>query len=162
MKIAIYTQISENYGAHEWGGVGECPQYWKCKGGEVYVVPNLSAEQVLRIRDTGIPTIKSLIEVHNESFEEYVVDWSILDDDAMVCEPWETPTDLFWTNGRWVAMRTTMNDEYGYMRSDVASKTEEYELLMGGERSNYKVVYTMTNGDIVSGEDVEAYLNKAA
>lgn len=162
MKIAIYTQIRENYGAHDWNGESECPQYWKCKGGSVFVVPNLSVQQTLEFKENVIPTIKSLIEVRNESFEEFVVDWVILDNDAVVCEPWETLTDLFYTDGRWVAMSTTMNDEHGYMRPIVASKTEHYVMQPAGERTEYSVSYTMTNGDIVSGEDVETYLNKAA
>ena len=32
------TQIRENYGAHDWDGTGECPQMWKCKGGEDYII----------------------------------------------------------------------------------------------------------------------------
>ena len=36
MKLHITTQYSENYGAHDWDGEGECPQYWKFKGGEDY------------------------------------------------------------------------------------------------------------------------------
>jgi hypothetical protein len=36
MKLLINTQFMENYGAHDWDGVGECPQYWKFKGGEDY------------------------------------------------------------------------------------------------------------------------------
>ena len=155
MKIVITTQVRENYGDAE-------RPYWKCKGGSVFVVPNLSVAQTLKVKESGIPALKALIETRNEMFEEFVVDWSILDDDATVCEPWETPTDLFWTGGRWIAMRTIENGEYGYMRREVASKTEEYELLKNGEQGNYKVVYNMRNGDVVRGDQVEAYLKKAA
>ena len=38
MKIAIYTQIEENYGAHDWDGKGSCPQGWKMKGGNTYII----------------------------------------------------------------------------------------------------------------------------
>jgi hypothetical protein len=38
----IDTQYKENYGAHDWDGEGECPQYWKNKGGS-------------SIKVTGIP-----------------------------------------------------------------------------------------------------------
>ena len=34
MNVLVMTQIRENYGAHDWDGTGECPQMWKCKGGE--------------------------------------------------------------------------------------------------------------------------------
>jgi hypothetical protein len=162
MKIVISTQIRENYGAHDWDGKGTCPQYWKCKGGDTYVVPNLTVAQVLKVKDQGIPTLKVLIETRNEGFEEYIVDWSILDDDAVVCEKWESPFELSWEQGRWVARRTVDNGEYGYMRREVASKTEQYDMLMQGGRENYSVVYAMRNGDVVNGKDVEAYLTKAA
>ena len=36
----IFTQIIENYGAHDWSGEGECPQYWKKKGGNTYLLTN--------------------------------------------------------------------------------------------------------------------------
>jgi len=161
MKIVIQTQVQENYGAHDWDGVGECPQYWKAKGGDTYVVPDLTVDQVLKIKDKGIPTLTALIETRNEGFEEYVVDWSILDDDAEVSEPWETPFNLFWEDGKWVARRTVANGEYSYMNPRVASKTEQYDMLMASERENYKVVYTMTNGDVVLNATVNEYLAKA-
>ena len=34
----ITTQYRENYGAHDWDGKGECPQYWKNKGGVDYMI----------------------------------------------------------------------------------------------------------------------------
>ena len=34
----ITTQYRENYGAHDWDGKGECPQYWKNKGGYDYMI----------------------------------------------------------------------------------------------------------------------------
>ena len=62
MKLVIQTQFKENYGAHDWDGEGECPQYWKFKGGETYVFPNLIPNDVTRIRESGIPTLGNLIE----------------------------------------------------------------------------------------------------
>jgi hypothetical protein len=155
MKIVITTQIRENYGSTE-------SPYWKFKGGDTYVVPNLTVEQVLKVKENGIPTLKALIETSNDGYQEYVLDWSILDDDAIVCDEWETPFNLHWEAGRWVARRTVDNGEYGYMRCEVASKTEQYEMAMGGDRTNYKVVYTMRNGDSVTGDQVSQYLAKAA
>lgn len=155
MKIVITTQVRENYGDAE-------RPYWKCKGGSVFVVPHLSVEQTLKVKESGIPTLKALIETRNEMFEEFVIDWSILDNDAVVCEKWETPFELFWKNGRWVANRTVENGEYGYMNRQVERLTEEYDMEIGGGRANYRSVYTMRNGDVVNGKDVSVYLNKAA
>jgi len=155
MKIVITTQHRENYGDSN-------KPYWKFKGGDTYVVPDLTVEQVMKVKERGIPTLTALIEVRNPMFEEYVIDWSILDNDAVVCEEWETPFELRWIGGRWVANRTVENGEYGYMNSKVERKTEEYDMEMGGGRANYRVVYTMRNGDMVTGEEVNEYLNKAA
>jgi hypothetical protein len=41
MMLVIDTQYKENYGAHDWDGEGECPQYWKFKGGSEYKVLNV-------------------------------------------------------------------------------------------------------------------------
>jgi hypothetical protein len=155
MKIVITTQVRENYGSAD-------KPYWKFKGGETFVVPDLTVEQVMKVKERGIPTLKSLIEVRNPMFEEYVIDWAILDNDAVVCEDWETPFELRWIGNRWVATRTVENGEYGYMNQRVERKTEEYDMLMSGGRENYRVVYTMRNGDMVTGEQVNEYLSKAA
>ena len=155
MKIVIYTQIRENYGSAD-------QPYWKCKGGEVFVVPNLTVEQTLKVKENGIPTLTALINTASDMYEEFVADWAILDDDARVCEAWETPFELFWKGGRWIANRTVENGEYGYMRSEVERKTEEYDMLMKGERGNYRVVYTMRDGAVITGDQVEAYFRKAA
>lgn len=154
MKVAITTQIRENYGSAE-------KPYWKCKGGEVYIVPDLTPAQVLKIKEGGIPTLMGLLEVRNPMFEETVVDWSILDNGAAVTEPWETPYELRWIGGRWVATRTVENGQYGYMNRNVERKTEEYDMLPGGERGNYRAVYTMRNGDLVNANDVGGYLAAA-
>ena len=48
MKIVFQTQIRENYGAHDWDGKGECPQYWKFKGGNTFVADvNLKGGEAL-------------------------------------------------------------------------------------------------------------------
>lgn len=155
MKIVITTQVRENYGSAE-------RPYWKCKGGSVFVVPNLSVAQTLKIKDSGIPTLTALIEVRNEMYEESVVGWSIHDNGDTVCDPWETPFQLHWIDGRWVANRTVENGQYGYMNRDVERKTEEYDMEVGGGQANYRAVYTMRNGDMVDAADVQTYLAKAA
>ena len=155
MKIVIQTQIRENYAAHE-GFKGE--YYWKCKGGNTYVVPNLTPAQIIKIKDKGIPTLTALIEDRNDSFEESVMNWGIVDDDTVVCEDYETPFELFWEQGRWVARRTVENGEYGYMRREIASKTEQYDMLMGGDRANYKVVFTLVDGRMLNDAELSAAL----
>ena len=156
MKLVIQTQYCENYGAHTWDGEGECPQYWKFKGGETYVVPNLSQDQVTQVIEQGIPTLRALIEYSNEASREYILDWSVQDDTDVVGEPWETPFELYWEQGRWVARRSVKNDEYGYLRADIGSKTEQYDMMMEGGRENYTVEYHDPSGEIISLEVLTA------
>lgn len=146
MKLVIQTQIRENYGAHDWNGEGTCPQYWKMKGGNTYVVENLSPKQAMKAKE-GIPTLTKLIEEMNEYYEEYILDWSLEEDDAVVCEPWETPIVFSWGGDRWLASRTVRNDdEYGYMRREILAKREEWIPLEGGEQAHYKCEYQTVNG----------------
>lgn len=158
MKIVITTQYAENYGAHDWDGVGKCPQYWKMKGGSTYVVQNLTVAQVLKIKEHGIPTITALINYSNDGSRETVVDWSILDDDATVCDPWDTPTVLSWEDGRWVARETVVNGEHHYLNQKVAIMEKRWDMLMGGDRENYSVVYTLRNGEVVGEDGIQRVL----
>ena len=147
MKIVIQTQVRENYGAHDWDGKGECPQYWKCKGGDTYVVRNLSVTDGLRCAQY-MKEIAPLIETRSESFEEYILDWRLADDsESDGCAEWETP----WTidkqdDGGFVAFREVLNEEYGYMRADIAKKVEQYRMNSGGNRNDYDARYYMRDG----------------
>tara|TARA_B110000196_G_C21128176_1_gene657002 strand:+ start:841 stop:1284 length:444 start_codon:yes stop_codon:yes gene_type:complete len=38
LSVNVQTQIRENYGAHEWDGKGDCPQMWKNKGGNDFLL----------------------------------------------------------------------------------------------------------------------------
>lgn len=37
-RAVVTTHYRENYGAHDWDGKGECPQYWKNKGSYEYAI----------------------------------------------------------------------------------------------------------------------------
>ena len=45
--FVVYVQMQENYGAHDWDGEGNCPQYWKNKGGEVFHVHAFSIQEAV-------------------------------------------------------------------------------------------------------------------
>jgi len=146
MKLVIQTQIRENYGAHDWNGEGSCPQYWKMKGGNTYVVRNLDARQAERARG-GIPTLTKLIEEFSDYYEEYVLEFAVVEDDATECAEWETPIEFSWGGDRWLASRTVRNDdEYGYMRREILTKREEWIPLEAGEQAHYKCEYQTVNG----------------
>lgn len=108
MKLAIYTQILENYGAHAWDGEGECPQRWKNKGGEIYLVEHLSPnDAIMATQPDGIlGRVEKAVTTANEAFEEYVVTWELLDDFEPVGEEWEHPWKIIETED---GFQATMN-----------------------------------------------------
>lgn len=88
LKILVHTQDKENYGAHCWDGEGECPQYWKFKGGDSIIVGEISANDVIDLRFSGTMekyvsdlVAKFDIVEKNEAFETYVLDWELVGDD---------------------------------------------------------------------------------
>jgi hypothetical protein len=78
MMLVIRTQFMENYGAHDWDGTGECPQYWKMKGGSEYKVINVP----LNIDYQEVVTMAN-VETDNIGCREYILDWSLESDDYL-------------------------------------------------------------------------------
>jgi hypothetical protein len=154
MKLVIQTQIKENYGAHDWDGKGECPQYWKFKGGNSYVVEGLTGKQINKIGQQGIPTLTALIEESNESWQEYILDWEIVEDDATVCEAWEAPIVMSYVDGEWTAREVTENGEYGYFRSEIVRQIRTWTMLKGGETENNTCSYVMDDGSELLHKDL--------
>jgi len=78
MMLVIRTQFMENYGAHDWDGTGECPQYWKMKGGSEYKITdvplNIDYQEVVSMAN---------VEKDNEYCREYILDWSLESDDYL-------------------------------------------------------------------------------
>ena len=70
MKLVIQTQFKENYGAHDWDGRGECPQYWKFKGGDTYVIEVSLAEAM---NPAFFDAVEKCIEHSSNYSEEYIV-----------------------------------------------------------------------------------------
>tara|TARA_R110000764_G_scaffold91852_1_gene175052 strand:- start:8591 stop:9088 length:498 start_codon:yes stop_codon:yes gene_type:complete len=148
MKLVIQTQIRENYAAHNEDYVhGTSEARWKYKGGNSYVVENINPPTARNIEMDGIPTLKALIEDYNESFEEYILDWSLEDDDAATGEAWETPIMLEFDKmlKGWRATKVTLNGEYGYMRSEIAEKHESW-MMLPEKDGEHKVMWVMSDG----------------
>jgi hypothetical protein len=124
-KILVHTQDKENYGAHDWDGEGACPQYWKFKGGDSVVVGEIALQDVIDLRYSGTLEryVRDLIEkfdieVSNEYFETYVLDWELVTDEDIVvsnndgeiqCMIFERD-DLDYAGG----FRNALTDERGY------------------------------------------------
>lgn len=156
MKLVINTQYRENYASWDEDFVpGVSEDYWKFKGGSTYVVENITPAHATKIGVHGIPNLEKLITYSNSGAEEYILSHSIVEDDANVCEEWETPYVLEYDTDikRWRCTKTTNNRDMGYMRSEIAEKREAWLLCPEWEREDYRVLYTMENGDIGIGED---------
>ena len=78
-KLLITTQVYENYGAHDWDGVGECPQYWKAKGGNDYVVKKINVNKVTET----VMALRSQIEQDNNGFRETIIGWEVVANDYL-------------------------------------------------------------------------------
>ena len=79
-KLLITTQVYENYGAHDWDGVGECPQYWKAKGGNDYVVKKF--KDLNKVTET-VMALRGQIEQDNEGFRETIIGWEVVANDYL-------------------------------------------------------------------------------
>ena len=77
-KLLITTQVYENYGAHDWEGVGVCPQYWKAKGGCDYVVKKFKGDAT-----TAVMALRGQIEQDNDAYRESIINWEVVADDYL-------------------------------------------------------------------------------
>ena len=80
-KLLISTQVYENYGAHDWDGQGECPQYWKAKGGNEYVIKNFKGNDRNATELTMVASAQ--IEQDDQYFREHIIDFRIVADDYL-------------------------------------------------------------------------------
>ncbi len=85
MRILIETQYKENYGAHDWDGVGACPQYWKFKGGDEIIVDvdgfRFDDEFAEKKGQMIVDSMRDKIEYRSDYAEEYIIGWSFVEDD---------------------------------------------------------------------------------
>lgn len=80
MMLVIATQYFENYAAHDWDGVGVCPQGWKAKGGAEYKVTDIPFD----LDDEVIVSmVQPLVEKDNDYVRETIIGWSKESDDYM-------------------------------------------------------------------------------
>ena len=80
MKQVIATQNQENYGAHMWDGKGDCPQNWKFKGGNEYMVEGVPAEVDLV---EVVELVRGEIEEHNDFYRVDIIGYQLEADGYM-------------------------------------------------------------------------------
>lgn len=87
MKVLIITQYMENYGAHNWDGEGECPQYWKMKGGSDYFLPldgfNPDHEFAEKRLQMIVDSVRDQVEWSDDSSRSWIIGYEIVADDYM-------------------------------------------------------------------------------
>lgn len=150
MKAVIQTQFLENYGAHDWDGKGLCPQGWKPKGGDTYII-DVSIRQA---QDADFwKHMMSMIEYSSDYAQEYVVGESIIDDidfkESDHCPEWDAPTYMEWNDDmRLRCTRTQMWDEWRH--PEVAGDRKTYILGEGGEQTDSLLEYILKDGTVVT------------
>ena len=80
-KLLITTQVYENYGAHDWNGKNECPQYWKAKGGSDYVVKKFKGSHA--DATLAVMALRTQVECDNDHFREQIIDFRIVADNYL-------------------------------------------------------------------------------
>jgi hypothetical protein len=80
MKLHIITQYMENYGAHDWDGEGECPQYWKMKGGEDYFILNVDSDAEA---ESAVAQVRGDIEWNDIGSRQYIIGYGLVANDFM-------------------------------------------------------------------------------
>ena len=144
MKLVIHTQHEENYGAHDWDGQGECPQRWKFKGGDTYVVENATFSPLET--QTFVDTY---INESNEGWKEYAISSTLMEDDGDIgIESWETPTIIREENNFLFAYRDTKSQDYwetGFKAKHESWIMWDREIQPGG-RSDYICEWTTDDG----------------
>lgn len=157
MKLVITTQYKENYGAHDWDGEGECPQYWKFKGGDTYFV-SCTLEEA---QDPAFwQRVESALTNSSDYSEEYILSSELVDDIDFVAsnfhDEWESP---YWvhelTPGRFHVNRTIKNNDM-YDQCIV----HKYESYFIGDDDSYKCEYLLTDGRSVSYSELAVLLQK--
>jgi hypothetical protein len=83
MQLLITTQTQENYGAHDWDGVGACPQYWKFKGGQDYKYDLGSALRNDETLAEIVEHFRAEIEEDNDYYRNHIIGYQVVADDYL-------------------------------------------------------------------------------
>ena len=160
MFAVIQTQHLENYGAHDWDGEGDCPQYWKPKGGNTYIF-TCSVEE--NMDPKWWERVEAACTSKSEYFEEYSIGETVVDDiDFRVsdyCPDWDAPYFGTIKDDRISFHRTTENQPMSGMRAEIAKEFTAYDVMDDGEVIHHGVSYEMINGDIVLFSELRAWLD---
>jgi hypothetical protein len=159
MKLIIDTQYRENYGAHDWDGQGKCPQYWKNKFGDIYVIEGLELKNFSKFEANELEELKKLIEYSSEYSSNFIISYVLKENNEQSWEDYECPIFLKKEDGKWIGNRVIVNDGYSF-RTEIKEKRENYVLKEGGITENYKVNYLLNDDTVVSSDEIEKVIKK--
>jgi len=146
MAKIVHTQYRENYGAHQWDGKGECPQYWKNKGGDTYVIHGATEYQIGQI-----------INYSSEYSSEYIINTEEYDryNRKDVWQDWESQKYITRAEDGSLLVEYHSGCE---VRTGLKSwkHTWEYptpEARISGDCSSFAVEYVFEDGYVANNED---------
>jgi hypothetical protein len=115
----ILTQVRENYGTHAWDGEGEVPQYWKNKGGSVYIFEGVltSAQKT---------QIEKAINSADDHYEECVVMLKETNNPTQFYDEWEEPLILSFEGEQLIMTEEVKFNDLGFIK---------FEMYPGGLRN---------------------------
>tara|TARA_E500000318_G_scaffold77968_1_gene72835 strand:- start:114 stop:593 length:480 start_codon:yes stop_codon:yes gene_type:complete len=150
MAKLVTTQYRENYGSHDWNGKGDCPQYWKSKGGEVYIVDD----------SIDIKIFEDTIAYSDNYSEESVVNIIECSEDEAdsKLDPWEIRTYVSrYENGMFKMSEVIDNEESKCYKKEVLKVDKNYilykDLLNERKKKPIMTVYVMEDGQRVYNRD---------
>lgn len=150
MAKLVTTQYRENYGSHDWNGKGDCPQYWKSKGGEVYIVDD----------SIDIKIFEDTIGYSDNYSEESVVNIIECSEDEVdsKLDPWEIRTYVSrYENGMFKMSEVIDNEESKCYQKEVLKVDKNYilykDLLNERKKKPIMNVYVMEDGQRVYNRD---------
>lgn len=150
MAKLVTTQYRENYGSHDWNGKGDCPQYWKSKGGEVYIVDD----------SIDIKIFEDTIAYSDNYSEESVVNIIECSEDEAdsKLDPWEIRTYVSrYENGMFKMSEVIDNEESKCYQKEVLKVDKNYilykDLLNERKKQPIMTIYVMEDGQRVYNRD---------
>jgi len=158
MKLVLHTQFRENYGAHDWDGEGECPQYWKMKGGNTYIC-EMDLEQAQSEEFYNL--IEGCVTHKSEYAEEYVVGETVVDQcDFKIedfCESWESPVYMELIEGnRFSCVQSTKIDYSSTCKGRISTYVQ-----VEGEQTDMCTVIEKMDGTVLPYSEFVAELEAA-
>ena len=149
--VKILTQIRENYAAHDWDGKGECPQYWKNKGGSTYILDE----------EVNVSKFTKAIERWDDFFEEFVVDIEETAEPYADIVEWATPIVVSSSPDGGFFFETYEDGEFSCFRKGIKGKKTVSEIDCSGKQISYNTEFFMEDGQTLDREGLNEYFKLA-